>query len=287
MDCQLKGSETTNVTKSVCNSGILGCWSALKIAGLTNEEDPQESSTGVSNTLVPALLGNDGLTSVSKSRAVLRRLKPPWLKGHVTVQVLAQSVLTCSSCSHRQHDLNVNMATLRHCISATIILRAVSLFWFPWWMMHFAVPVSDCVLRVNAAASTRSLCACHLRYFLQVCARCRQDVEEITAQGRREWYKKKKNSDTVDLKLMFKKRKPFSKTVNRLSLQATNRNKSGMDVMTVRTPNSTRCTHLPAAQQPDTQLSCKCPEARHQTRWTCSTANSTSRSSLQIYRKRL
>lgn len=43
---------------------------------LKNEEDPQESSTGMSNTLVPALLGNDGLTSVSKSRAVLRRLKP-------------------------------------------------------------------------------------------------------------------------------------------------------------------------------------------------------------------
>lgn len=37
---------------------------------------------------------------------------------------------------------------------------------------------------------------------------------------------------------MLKKRKPFSKTVNRLSLQATNRNKSGMDVMTVRTPNT-------------------------------------------------
>lgn len=56
---------------------------------------------------------------------------------------------------------------------------------------------------------------------------------------------------------MLKIRKPFSKAVNAVSLQATTRNKSVMDVMTARTP--THCTHLPAAQQPDAQPSRKCP----------------------------
>lgn len=64
--------------KSVFRSGILGCSSGPKQNGWTetlkNEEDPQEPT---SNTLGPSLLGNDELTSVSKSGAVLRRLKPP------------------------------------------------------------------------------------------------------------------------------------------------------------------------------------------------------------------
>lgn len=64
--------------KSVCRSGLLKCSSGLIQNGWTetlkNEEDPEES---MSNTVVPALLGNDRPTSVSKSGAVLRRLKPP------------------------------------------------------------------------------------------------------------------------------------------------------------------------------------------------------------------
>lgn len=78
MDCQLKESEATDVAKSVCNSGILGCSSGLKIAGPRRQGMRETHSileqerTG---TLVPALLGNDGLASVSKSRVVLRRLK--------------------------------------------------------------------------------------------------------------------------------------------------------------------------------------------------------------------
>lgn len=86
------------------------------------------------------------------------------------------------------------------------------------------------------------------------CAQVRRQADKMLRNlqcSRGENDIKKQNNNRVNLKLVLKIRKPFSKAVNAVSLQATTRNKSSMDVMTARTPS--HCTHLPAAQQPDAQ----------------------------------